>query len=209
MKSPLGSKKHFEEALAHFKVKDKKLAALVEEIGFVKLHFEVDYFESLVSAMISQQVSVAAAASIQKKLTQGIGGQITPSAFKGLTKEDLRPFGVSNQKAGYLLDLVDHFVQFPEKYEHLDEKSDDEILNMLIEVKGIGPWTAQMFLMFTMGRSDVFAPDDLGLKNAMVKLYGWKSIPDKKKILSTAQKWSPYRTLASRYLWVSLKNKSV
>lgn len=208
MKSPLGSKKHFEEALAHFKVKDKKLAVIVEEIGYKKLHFEVDYFESLVSAIISQQVSVAAAASIQKKLTQGIGGQIIPSAFVGLSKEDLRVFGVSNQKAGYLLDLVDHFVGHPEKYEHLDEKSDEEIEKMLVEVKGIGPWTAQMFLMFTMGRPDVFAPDDFGLKNAMIKLYGWKSIPDKKKLLQTAKKWSPYRTLASRYLWMSLNNKA-
>lgn len=206
MKSPLGSKKHFEEALAHFKVKDKKLAVLVEEIGYKKLHFEVDYFESLVSAIISQQVSVAAAASIQKKLTQGIGGQLIPSAFVGLTKEDLRVFGVSGQKAGYLLDLVEHFVGNPEKYEHLDEKSDEEIEKMLVEVKGIGPWTAQMFLMFTMGRPDVFAPDDLGLKYAMAQLYGWKSIPEKKKLLAVAQKWSPYKTLASRYLWMSRKN---
>jgi DNA-3-methyladenine glycosylase II len=183
------------------------MADLMQSFGPLKAAKAHPYFQSLVSSIISQQVSIKAADSIYNKLLAGIGGKMLPELMAHLSPEQLRSFGVSPQKAGYLLDLSRHFLENPKKFEHLDRYSDEEVIASLIEVKGIGRWTAQMFLMFTLQRTDVFAPDDLGLKNAMIKLYGWKTPPDKIKLEKQAAKWSPHRTLASRYLWASLHNK--
>jgi DNA-3-methyladenine glycosylase II len=207
MKAPLGSRQHYEDALAHFQLKDKKLASLVEQQGYQKFHFRERYFESLVRIIIGQQVSVKAAEAIYNKFLQGIGGDMIPSAFYELEPSDLRPFGVSSQKSAYIIDLVKHFNSNQKLFENIEELSDEEIIKLLVQVKGIGNWTAQIFLMFTLGRANIFPVDDLGLKNAMLKLYGWKTMPTKDKLIEKAKKWSPYSTLASRYLWMSLNNK--
>jgi DNA-3-methyladenine glycosylase II len=194
----------YDEVLSHFESNDPRIASLMRSIGPLNFPLHGDHFHSLTSAIISQQVSTKAAASIKKKLIDGMGGELRPDIIASHTKEELRVFGISNQKAGYLLDLSNHFIQDKEKFSRLPKMTDEEVIKTLVEVKGIGVWTAQMFLMFTLGRTDVFAPLDLGLKNAMIKLYGWKSDPDKSKLEKTSLKWSPYRTIASMYLWRSL-----
>jgi DNA-3-methyladenine glycosylase II len=194
----------FEKVCDHFELKDTKLASVMKQIGPLDFHLHEDHFHSLCSAIISQQVSTKAAASIKNKLIEGLGGALKPEILVAHSKEELRVFGISNQKAGYLIDLSEHFIKDAEKFARLPKMSDEEVIQTLVEVKGIGVWTAQMFLMFTLGRPDVFAPLDLGLKNAMIKLYGWKTNPDKTKLEKTSLKWSPYRTVASMYLWRSL-----
>jgi len=102
--------------------------------------------------------------------------------------------------------LAQHFVANPRVYDHLDQLSDDEVIAELTAIKGIGVWTAQMFLMFTLLRPDVFAPDDIGLQRAMKLLYGWEAIPPKRELEAFAERWRPYRTVASWHLWESLNN---
>jgi DNA-3-methyladenine glycosylase II len=198
---------NYNEALKHFEKKDPKVALLMHEIGELGFISEKDYFISLVNSIISQQVSVKAAESIFKKLESGLKGALTPSAILSCSPEGLRAFGVSPQKAKYLLDLAHHFQYESHRFQRLEELTDDEVIEALVQIKGIGKWTAQMFLMFTLGRKDVFAPDDLGIRNAMMRLYGWKQIPTKDKMERKSKTWSPYKTIACRYLWKSLNNK--
>ncbi len=195
---------NYDDVVSHLESHDRKLAALIADIGPLDFKLQTDHFYSLVSAIISQQLSTKAAATIKSRFVAGMGGKLEPESILLYTKEDLREFGISNQKASYILDLSNHFVSDRGKFANLSKMKDEDVIKTLIEVKGVGVWTAQMFLMFTLGRQDVFAPLDLGLKNAMIKLYGWKTLPDKEKLEKTALKWSPYRTLASLYLWRSL-----
>lgn len=198
---------NYTSTLAHFEAKDKKIASLMKEIGELEFLPERDYFTSLVGSIISQQVSVKAADSIYKKLQSGIGGKMLPQNIAHCSADDLRAFGVSPQKAKYLLDLSHHFIHEKHRFAHLSELDDEEVIEALVQIKGIGKWTAQMFLMFTLGRPNVFAPDDLGIRNAMMRLYGWKEIPAKEKMERKAKAWAPYKTIACRYLWKSLNNK--
>jgi len=197
---------NYDDVLALFEQKDPKLASLVKSSDKIVIHRRSDYFVNLCSSIISQQISVKAADSIFKKFMEGIGGELTPDRLLSFEPSQLRLLGISNQKAGYLLDIARNFHENPKKYEHLESLSNEEVIAALIHIKGVGRWTAQMFLKFTLGRLDVFAPDDLGLKNAMIRLYGWKGEVDKKKMETQAKKWHPYETIASRYLWQSLNN---
>lgn len=209
MKRPRKQPWDYEAVLHHLEVHDPKAAGLLRSIGALEWRVGGDYFDSLVRAIVGQQVSVKAAESIYQKFLSGMGGSMSAHIVAQWNAEELRQFGLSPQKSGYIADLAHHFVRQPERFQHLSKYSDEEVTRILVEIKGIGKWTAQMFCMFTLGRSDVFAPDDLGLRNAMMKVYAWKSPPDKGKLEKTAARWSPYRTLVCRYLWHSLNNEPV
>lgn len=196
----------FRKVVGHISERDSKLADLMMSIGKKKFYTPDNYYLALIRSIIGQQVSTKAAQSIYQKLLDGFGGQLNPETIHEKKTEELRPFGLSQQKASYLLDLSAHFVRDHERFYHLDSLEDVDVIQSLTEIKGIGNWTAQMFLMFTLGRQDVFAPDDLGLKNAMIRLYGWRKAPNKQKLLKYSEKWKPYRSYASRYLWLSLNN---
>ncbi|MCC6601308.1 MAG: DNA-3-methyladenine glycosylase 2 family protein [Crocinitomicaceae bacterium] len=198
----------YKEALEHFERTDRKMAVLLSSFGKIDFGLSTDHFESLVRAIISQQISTKAAESIFSKVEAGVGGKMEPAVLHRSSPELLRSWGLSPQKQGYIKDLSLHFTDAPEKFSRLHLLPDHEVLDALVEIKGIGKWTGQMFLIFTLGRCDVFAPDDLGLRNAMMRLYNWKTIPDKKKMERKAVKWSPYRSVASLYLWKSLSNKT-
>ena len=163
-----------------------------------------DYFESLCRSIIGQQVSVKAAAAIFERFKTATNLQ--PQKVLNLSEEQIKIIGLSKQKTNYITDLARHFVNDPNVYNHLESQTDKQVISELTNVKGIGEWTAQMFLMFTLGRSDIFAPDDAGLQRAMQKLYGWETVPPKKELNKTAQKWIPYRTIACLHLWQSLDN---
>lgn len=163
-----------------------------------------DYFASLCRSIIGQQVSVAAAAAIAARFETVT--KLDPEAVANLGDDDIKTIGLSRQKAGYLRDLGAHFAADPALYDHLELLDDEAVIEELVRVKGIGVWTAQMFLMFTLTRPDVFAPDDVGLQNGMMKLYGWDSLPKKKELAAIAEQWSPYRSVASLLLWESLDN---
>lgn len=163
-----------------------------------------DYFTSLCRSIISQQVSVAAANAIFARFQTATN--LKPALAAALDEDMVKTIGLSRQKAGYLKDLAQHFVDDPAVYNHLDKQSDDQVVQELTDVKGIGVWTAQMFLMFTLARPDVFAPDDVGLQHAILKLYNLETLPPKKQLAIFAEKWQPYRSVASLHLWHSLDN---
>lgn len=183
---------------------DPKLGQLIELQKPIIHRPRTNYFFSLCRSIVGQQVSVAAAATIFGRLEAASG--IDPKKVAALSEDQTKAIGLSRQKAGYIKDLAQHFVDNPKVYKHLGELSDEEVIKDLTEVKGIGVWTAQMFLMFTLVRLDVFAPDDIGLQRAMKQLYGWKQIPPKDKLERTAAKWRPYCTVACWHLWQSLHN---
>jgi len=183
---------------------DPKLGELIELQKPIVHKPRSNYFFSLCRSIVGQQVSVAAAATIFSRLEIATG--IDPKKISALSEDQIKAIGLSRQKAGYIRDLAQHFVNNPEIYNHLGKLSDEEVIQELTEVKGIGVWTAQMFLMFTLVRLDVFAPDDIGLQRAMKQLYGWRGVPGKDKLEKTAAKWRPYRTMACWHLWQSLHN---
>ncbi len=166
-----------------------------------------NYYESLIQAIINQQLSVKAGESIYKKFSAHFGKKIKPEEVAAATVEELRTFGLSNAKAKYVKDLSEKVLSNDLSFKNIAEKSDEEIIKELTKVKGIGVWTAHMFLIFTLGRLDVLPVGDLGIKNAIKKNYRLKELPDEAKItsLSKKKKWKPYQSIASWYLWMSLE----
>jgi len=181
---------------------DSKLGELIKLQQPLLHKPRTNYFHSLIRSIVGQQVSVAAAATIFGRLEAAT--DIDPAKVAKLSEEQIKAVGLSRQKAGYIKDLAQHFVDNPEVYNHLGQLSDEEVIKDLTAVKGIGVWTAQMFLMFTLVRLDVFAPDDIGLQRAMKHLYSWKTVPNRDKLEKVADKWRPYRTVACWHLWQSL-----
>jgi len=193
-----------EQAEAKLIKLDPKLGKLIKHQGPVIHTPRTDYFYSLCRSIVGQQISVAAATAIFGRLENVT--DLDPYKVYKLSEEQFRAIGLSRQKEGYIRDLAHHFVDNAEVYNHLGKLSDDEAIRDLTAIKGIGVWTAQMFMMFTLTRLDVFAPDDVGLQRAMMRLYDWHSLPDKQTLEQTADQWRPYRTVASWHLWKSLQN---
>ena len=131
-------------------------------------------------------------------------GRITADGVLRLTDEELRAAGISPQKQSYLTDLAEQTMDGRVNFRRLARIEDDRVIDELTQVKGIGRWTAQMFLMFGLGRPDVFAPADLGLQNAIIAIYGLRKRPDERRLNSIANNWKPHRSVASWYLWRSL-----
>lgn len=200
----MANRKEVERAERELAKLDPKLGELIELQKPIFNAPRTNYFLSLCRSIVSQQVSVAAAATIFGRLEDVTNLQ--PAKIAKLTGAQIKKIGLSRQKAGYIKDLAGHFLDNPKIYNHLGQLSDEEVIADLTAVKGIGVWTAQMFLMFTLVRLDVFAPDDIGLQRAMKRLYGWKKVPDKKRLEKVAAKWRPYRTVACWHLWRSLNN---
>lgn len=165
---------------------------------------DYDYFASLARSIIGQQVSVAAANAIYGRFQDQTNLQ--PENVVGIDEEMMKLIGLSRQKTTYLKDLAQHFVDDPAVYNHLESQTDEQVIAELTSVRGIGIWTAQMFLMFTLNRPDVFAPDDVGLQNGMMMLFGWDVMPKKGELVMISERWKPYRTVASFHLWQSLEN---
>lgn len=181
------------------------MAVLIERNGSISREPRTDYFESLCRSIIGQQISVKAAAAILGRFEEATDMDALRAV--ALSEEQSRAIGLSGQKHKYIHDLAEHFVRDSMVFDHLDTLSDDDVIAELTKVKGIGVWTAQMFLMFTLVRPDVFAPDDRGLQLAVQKLYGLPSVPPRSELETIAEAWAPYRTVASWHLWHSLDNE--
>ncbi len=167
-----------------------------------------DYFTDLLESIVSQQLSVKAADTIWGRLKNLLSNEdITPLVIQNIDKEKMRNEGISYQKISYMKDLAVKTLESSILFEQFEIMTDEEIITELIKVKGIGRWTAEMFLMFTMNRSDVFSYGDLGIRKAIQKWYGFDGEPSKEEAEEIAEKWKPYRTLACRYLWRSLELK--
>jgi DNA-3-methyladenine glycosylase II len=183
---------------------DPVLGALIRNHGTVQHTLGGDYFTNLAESIISQQISVKAADTIFARFRET--NSLRPIAAAELTDDQVKYIGLSGQKARYIRDLAEHFVQDAAVFDHLESLSDDEVIAELTKIKGIGVWTAQMFLMFTLGKPDVFAPDDLGLLNAIVKIYDLPDRPKRSEALAMAERWAPQRTTACWHLWHHLDN---
>lgn len=190
---------HAEKALIKA---DAKLAEVIKRQKLEPRMNRSDYFSSLCRSIVGQQVSVAAARSIYARLEAKT--DMVPAIVTTLTPELAKEIGLSKQKMTYIKDLAQHFDIDPDIYNHLEALEDEKVISELTKVKGIGPWTAQMFLMSTLGRMDVFAPDDVGLQKAIMKLYGFDVLPPRQELMQIAEKWSPYKTIACFHLWQSL-----
>jgi DNA-3-methyladenine glycosylase II len=193
---------------------EKELIRLDPVLGkYIKIQAPItysprsDYYYSLCSSIISQQVSLAAAAAIFKRFEDIT--KMKPERVLDLSEEEVKTIGLSRQKLSYLKDLSDHFVDDPKVYNHLNKLSDEEVIEELTAIKGIGVWSAQMFLIFTLVRLDVFAPDDVGLKRAIKQIYGYDEVPNRDRLIEMAETWKPYQTVACWHLWKSLKNAPV
>ncbi|OGK23165.1 hypothetical protein A2954_00560 [Candidatus Roizmanbacteria bacterium RIFCSPLOWO2_01_FULL_37_12] len=199
------------KAIEHFKKVDAILHSIIEKIEslekWTKKHPN-DYFVELCANIIGQQLSGKAADTIYTRFEKlFVGKKITPDKVLKIPDEKLRGVGMSWSKVKYVKDLAQKVNDKTLILDRLDKMSDIKVINELIKVKGIGPWTAEMFLMFTLGREDVFSHGDLGLRNAIKKLYKFKKEPTKTQIEKIVKKWSPYKTYASRILWRSLEIK--
>ena len=164
----------------------------------------------MVGSIISQQLSVKAADTIEKRFVALFGGIFpTPEQIAAKEIDELRSVGLSTQKANYIRDLALHVIDGRVRFNHLDELTNDEIIAELTAVKGIGVWTVHMFLMFCMGRTDVLATGDLGIRNGIKKLYNLETVPTPLDIeeLAANNQWHPYETIACWYIWHSLDNK--
>ncbi|WKZ25330.1 MAG: DNA-3-methyladenine glycosylase [bacterium] len=187
--------------------KDKFIGPLVKKWGSctIKPISKLKYFEDLVDAICSQQLSGKAAKTIFGRV-KTLLVKVTPESILSKTDQELRDCGLSWQKATYLKDLSNRIMNNELRIMNLNKLTDEEVITELIKVKGIGRWTAEMFLMFSLGRPDIFPIDDLGIKKGFEKVTGKKW--DKIKSANFAEKnWKPYRTLACWYLWRSLENR--
>jgi DNA-3-methyladenine glycosylase II len=168
-----------------------------------------DYYAALVNSIIGQQLSVKAAASIKARFRDLFGGELPlPSAIVEKSHNELRSVGLSNAKARYIRDLAEHVLDGRITFDRIPDQSNAEIIAELTDVKGIGEWTVQMFLMFCVGRLDVLATGDLGVRNAIRDLYSLDNAPSPQQVtdLALENHWHPYETIACWYLWRSLDN---
>jgi DNA-3-methyladenine glycosylase II len=162
-------------------------------------------FGSLVRSIVYQQLSGKAAATIFGRLLAATGQPVTPKAILRLSLENMRAIGLSKQKAAYIRDLAEKTAAEEVVFEHFPRMTNDEVISRLTAVKGIGVWTAQMFLMFSLRRPDVLPCGDLGIRNAIQKAYGLPEPATPALIEEIGERWRPYCSVASWYLWRSLE----
>lgn len=195
-------------ALEHLSNNDPILKNLIEKHGKINLKKRKKYFLMLCSNIIGQQLSSKAADAIWNRVYDYLQGDITPEKIYSADIEELRALGISYGKISFLHDLSSRVINKQLSLIGFSQKEDNLIINELTKVKGIGPWTAHMFLIFTLGRENVLPTGDLGIKKSIMINYRLKKLPDEKRIISLAQKnnWAPFSSYASLYLWRSLDN---
>jgi DNA-3-methyladenine glycosylase II len=202
-------------AIAHLRERDPVLGALIEDIGPQSFARTPDrpapgaHYAALVRAIVGQQLSTHAARAIWARLLAHFGGEPPePAQVLAADPEELRAAaGLSRAKVAFLRSLAEHVASGELELERLEERSDEEIVAELTAVHGIGTWSAQMFLMFQLERPDVLPVGDLGIRRAIERAYDLDALPDPAALEAIAAPWRPHRTLACRYLWLSLRNE--
>ena len=197
------------KAILHLKKADPVLALLIERVGRYGIQYREPNFETLVRSIVYQQLSGRVAAVIFGRLSAlAPGGKLTPEAILKLTPARMRKAGLSKQKTAYIRDLARKTARGALKFETLTEMADHEVIEHLTQVKGIGVWTAHMFLLFALQRPDVLPTGDLGIRMAIRKAYGLDELPHPKHIEEIALRWRPYCSVATWYLWRSLEGQA-
>jgi len=214
------------KAILHLKKSDPVMRAIIERVGPFRMEFGEPTFHSLAEAIAYQQLNGKAALTIFQRFTGLAGDPLTPEGILGLTPEQIRSVGLSKQKSSYLIDMAERAHRGELDFTRLPEMSDDQIIEHLTQVKGVGVWTAHMFLMFTLRRPDILPTGDFGIRMAIFKHYlarrkrsknSAQSKAAKRKIIlpkpeqmeKIANSWVPYRSIACWYLWKSLDTKTL
>ena len=204
----MGSLEYASQAVRHLRKRDPALWPILEKIGPFALRLETGRFSALVSAIIAQQLSYKAADTIERRLRARVGSRrLTPAALLAVPERELRTAGLSRGKTAYLRDLADKVHTGSLPLRHLHRAEDEAVIAHLTQIRGIGRWTAEMFLIFSLGRPDVLPVDDLGLRAALQRLDRLPQLPAKAEVLARGAIWQPFRTVATWYLWQSLRQQ--
>jgi len=194
-----------QEAITHLRRSDPVLSGIIDRVGDYRIEFRQADFETLVKSITFQQLSGRVANVIFARLVAAAGSPLTPGNVLKLRPARMRSLGLSGQKTVYIRDLARHTRDRKIVFEELWELPDGEVIERLTRVKGIGEWTVHMFLIFALRRTDVLPLGDLGIRNAIRKAYGLEEPPRPADIETLAERWRPYCTVASWYLWRSLE----
>ena len=188
-------------AVNHLRKNDLILCSVIDKIGKCTLEPRKEYFQSLVRSIISQQISTSAAKTIRERLFAKLNNNVIPENILKLKEQDFKKIGISPQKQKYLLDLS---TKVKNKEVDLDKISlllDEEVIAELVKIKGIGRWTAEMFLIFSLNRQNVLPVADLGLQKGVMHTYSLRKMPSARRIGQISRKWVPYRSIGTWYMW--------
>jgi DNA-3-methyladenine glycosylase II len=200
---------NYRAAVRHLKRSDPVLEAIIESVGPCRLRLSTEgtHYQALTRSIVFQQLSGKAAGTIFGRFNALYPANLpTPEAVLATSDEQLRAAGLSRQKIGYMRDLSLKVLHGDLPLDKVEEMDDDDLIDHLVQVKGIGRWTAQMFLIFRLGRLDVLPELDLGIQNAVRKAYRMRKRPTPKQLRKLGAKWTPHSSVASWYLWRSLEN---
>jgi DNA-3-methyladenine glycosylase II len=197
------------KAVNHLKKSDPVLRAIIERVGPCRMEFGTPEFSSLAEAIVYQQLNGKAAVTIFNRFAALAGEPLTPEGILKLSDAQLRSVGLSKQKSAYLKDLAAKTASGLLDFTRLPDLTDEEVIQHLTQVKGIGVWTAHMFLMFSLRRPDVLPTGDYGVQVAMRKHYKKRKLPKPKDMEKIAKAWAPYRSVACWYMWRSLDIKTL
>ncbi len=190
--------------MLHLRNADPVMAKIIERVGPCQFTLREPTFETLARSITFQQLNGKAAGTIFARLRKAVGRRFTAAAFLKLTPEQLRECGLSRQKIASLTDLAERVARREINFRKLASLPDEEVVSLLSEVRGVGVWTAQMFLIFALERANVMPLGDYGIRNAVRKAYGLEELPKPAELAKLAEKWHPYCSIASWYLWRSL-----
>ena len=196
-------------AVKHFLKNDVLIYELMSKFEPIKLKKKRNYFSSLITSIIGQQLSVSSAKAIINRFNTHFGNKLSPEILLNTKFEVLRSLGLSNAKAKYIIDLAEKITSKELNLSGISKKSENEIMDELTKVKGIGPWTVHMFLIFVLARANILPYGDLGIRKAIMVNYNLKKLPLSEDVLKISEKnnWSPYSSYAALYLWKSLDGK--
>jgi len=197
------------KAVNYLKKSDPILSAIIERVGPCRMEFGPPEFHSLAEAIVYQQLNGKAAVTIFKRFAALAGDPVTPEGILKLTDAQLRSVGLSKQKSSYLKDMAGRAARSELDFTRLPGMTDDEVIKHLTQVKGVGVWTAHMFLMFTLRRPNVLPTGDYGIQMAIKKHYQKRKMPKPEVMAKIAKSWEPYRSVACWYLWRSLDIKTM
>jgi len=197
------------KALNHLRKCDPVLSAIIEKVGPFRMQYGLPEFASLAEAIVYQQLHGKAAETIFRRFVALAGDPLTPAGILRLSDNQLRSAGLSKQKSSYLKDLASKTSSGLLNFSELDNLSDEDVIKHLTQVKGIGVWTAHMFLIFSLRRPNVLPTGDYGVQVALKKHYKKRKLPKPKDMEKIARAWEPYRSVACLYMWRSLDIKTV
>jgi DNA-3-methyladenine glycosylase II len=195
-----------EEAVRHLRRRDRALRDIIDRVGPYAPRLQKDRFVALAGSIVSQQISTTAARTIYGRLVGLVAPRpLDPAGVLSLSDDQLRSAGLSRAKALYLRDLAERVAAGHVRLRSLHRADDEAVIEHLVQVKGIGRWTAEMFLIFSLGRPDVLPVDDLGLRAGLMRCDGLPELPTKADVRQRGAAWQPFRSVGTWYLWQSLK----